>query len=147
MIMTPEERDWYLASLIRAKCVAKGNARTWSESDRQLRNEALYYEMGLGKSYAQICNELSERWGCHLETIRKYIRLARRDLLEMSKESIEEYKAKMMEKLERLAADAERSHDRKTILAAYDQMNKIIGAYIQKVEANVKETITFDFGE
>ena len=68
-------------------------------------------------------------------------------MIETNKETIEEYRNKMMEKLERLAKDAEEAGDRKSMLAAYEQINKMNGVYTQKVEADVKGEIKFDFGE
>ena len=145
--MTIEERDTYLRGVIQTKKEAKGNGKVWAEADKMLRNEAIYYEMGLGKSYSQIMFDLSERWNCSQQTISDYITAARKALIETNKETIEEYRNKMMEKLERLAKDAEEAGDRKAMLAAYEQINKMSGVYTQKVEADVKGEIKFDFGE
>lgn len=145
--MTIEERDTYLRGIIQTKKVAKGNGKVWAEADKMLRNEAIYYEMGLGKSYSKIMFELSERWNCSKQTISDYIKGAREALIETNAETIEEYRNKMMEKLERLAKDAEEAGDRKSMLAAYDQINKMNGVYTQKVDADIKGEIHFDFGE
>lgn len=145
--MTIEERDTYLRGVIQTKKEAKGNGKVWAEADKMLRNEAIYYEMGLGKSYSQIMFDLSERWNCSQQTISDYITAARKALIETNKETIEEYRNKMMEKLERLAKDAEEAGDRKAMLSAYEQINKMSGVYTQKVEADVKGEIKFDFGE
>ena len=145
--MTIEERDTYLRGIIQTKKEARGNGKVWAEADKMLRNEAIYEEMGKGKSYSQICFELAERWNCSQSTIYDYITAARKALIETNKETIEEYRNKMMEKLERLAKDAEEAGDRKSMLAAYEQINKMNGVYTQKVEADVKGEIKFDFGE
>jgi hypothetical protein len=145
--MTIEERDTYLRGVIQTKKEAKGNGKVWAEADKMLRNEAIYYEMGLGKSYSKIMFDLSERWNCSQQTISDYLKAARQALIETNKETIEEYRNKMMEKLERLAKDAEEAGDRKAMLAAYEQINKMSCVYTQKVEADVKGEIKFDFGE
>lgn len=145
--MTIEERDTYLRGVIQTKKEAKGNGKVWAEADKMLRNEAIYYEMGLGKSYSKIMFDLSERWNCSKQTISDYLKAARQALIETNEETIEEYRNKMMEKLERLAKDAEEAGDRKAMLSAYDQINKMSGVYTQKVEADVKGEIKFDFGE
>lgn len=102
--------------------------------------------MGLGKSYAKMRYELAERWDCTQKQVEVYIADARKALLKTSQENIEEYRTKMIEKLERLAEEAEANGDRKSALAAYDQINKLNGAYTTKIEADVKEDIRFDFG-
>ena len=145
--MTIEERDAYFKALISEKAHARRDRKAWNDTDRVLRDEALYYEMGLGKSNSQIAYELSERWGCHFSSIIRYLREAKQRLIETNNDNPEAFKNKMMEKLERLAKDAEEHGDRKSQLAAYDQINKINGNYTQKIEADVNATIKFEFGE
>lgn len=145
--MTAEERDRYIANIVRENAASKGSHRTWTETDKEMRDECLYYEMGQGKSYAKIAAELSERWGCKQTTIYRYLTDARKRLAKINREKADEYRTKMIEKLERLANDALRHGDRKSALAAYDQISKLQGAYTNKVEADVKADITFDFGE
>lgn len=145
--MTIEERDAYLKALIDEKFTSRRANRAWTDEDRILRDEAIYHEMGLGKSNSQIAYDLSERWGCHFGTIMRYIKEAKQRLIATNNENPEMFKNKMMEKLERLAKNAEEHGDRKSMLAAYDQINKINGNYTQKIEADVNATIKFEFGE
>lgn len=145
--ITAAEKDAYIANVIRTKHLTKMNARSWSNDDLVIRDEIIYHEMGLGKSTSQICYDLSERWGCHFQTVMKYVSEAKKRLIETNRENPESFKQKMMEKLERLAKDAEAHNDRKTMLAVYAEMNKLNNMYTTKVEADVKETITFEFGE
>lgn len=147
-MMTEQERDKVIAHAIeiRRPNSAKNSIKKWSDEELNLRREAIYAEMGKGKSIMQMCYELAERWGCNQQMVGKYITEARKYLKEASAEHIEEYRAKMIEKLERLAADAEAHNDRKSMLAAYDQISKLSGAYTTKIEADVKEEIKFDFG-
>ena len=53
----------------------------------------------------------------------------------------------MIEKLERLAADAEAHNDRKSMIAAYEQISKLKGAYTTKVEADINGELRFKFGD
>ena len=145
--MTIEERDKYIRDTARRKRESGGANKAWTDEEKIIRHEAILYELGLGKSIAQMTHELIERWGVSDKTITNYIKECRQYLAEKGMENIEEYRSKMIEKLERLAADAQLAGDRKTMLAAYDQISKLSGAYTQKVEADVKQEIKFDFGE
>lgn len=147
-MMTIEERDKYIATVIKEKIVAKGNCKIWSEEDKLIRDEAIYHEMGKGKSTAQIAYELTERWECKVQTVYRYIKEAKQRLIQINKENPEAFRNKMMEKIERVARKAEEAGDRKSMLAAYDMLNKLNGAYtqVQKVEADVKSDIKFEFG-
>lgn len=144
--MTVEERDGIIRRAIAMRKETHTPKRKWEEAELNLRNEAIYHEMGLGKSYAKMCFDLAERWGCTQKMVQSYITTARKALSETAKENIEEYRTKMIEKLERLADDAKAAGDRKSVLAAYDQISKLSGAYTTKVEADVNAEIKFDFG-
>ena len=144
--MTIEERDGIIRRAIAMRKEKHTPKRKWEESELNLRREAIYHEMGLGKSYAFMCYDLAERWDCSQSQMQDYIAEARRALSQTAKEGIEEFRTKMTEKLERLAKDAEEHGDRKSMLAAYDQISKLNGAYTTKVEAEVNGDIKFDFG-
>lgn len=145
--MTIEERDAYIAEAIRRRSNdGKSPRKKWTPEEVEVRNEAIFDELGKGKSLMKIYYELSDRWGCAQSSIEKYVREAKKALMQKATEGIEEYRSKMIEKLERLAEEAERSGDRKSMLAAYDQISKLSGAYTNKIEANVDAEIKFEFG-
>lgn len=145
---TLEERDAYLRDACYRKAHGGQKNRKWTETELSVRREAIYYEMGQGKSYSKMVYDLQQRWGASERTIRSYIKDAKEQLVLYNEESKEHFRNKMIEKLERLADDALANNDRKSALAAYDQISKLNGAYVQKVEADVKEetTISFKFG-
>jgi hypothetical protein len=146
--MTIEERDAMIADSIKRRS-NRGNSsnKKWTEEELNLRHEAIFQEMGKGKSQMQIAFELSQRWGCNQGTVERYIAEAKKSLQEKAVENIEEYRSKMIEKLERLAADAEAHNDRKSMIAAYEQISKLKGAYTTKVEADINGELRFRFGD
>lgn len=145
--MTVEERDATIRSIIEKH---RNNKKLlWTELEVALRNEAILYEMGCGKSYSEMMFDLAERWNCSRQSVENYIRAAKDMIMKANQETIEQFRHKMVEKLERLARNAEQAGDRKSMLAAYDQINKLKGAYtqVQKVDADIKGEIHFEFGE
>lgn len=147
-MFTVEERDNFLRNAHLRHTANGGNRKKWTDDEISVRREAIYYEMGRGKSYAQIVFELEDRWGACNRTIRSWIADAKAELVKQNNDSKEEFIKKMEEKLERIAEDALSHGDRKSALAAYEQINRLNGAYTQKIEADVKEetTISFKFG-
>ena len=147
-MLTIEERDTLLRNAHIRHTKNGGNRRKWTDDEISVRREAIYHEMGLGKSYAQMVFELQERWGASNRTVRAWISDAKAELVRQNDGNKEEYINKMVEKLERLAEDALAHNDRKSALAAYDQINRLNGAYTQKIEADVKEetVVSFRFG-
>ena len=146
--MTTEERDAFIREAIRRRS-NKGSSprKKWSPEETEIRNEAIFDELGKGKSVMKTCYDLAERWGCCQVSIEKYIKEAKKALMERATEGIEEYRSKMIEKLERLAEDAEAHNDRKSMLAAYEQISKLSGAYTTKVEADINGELRFKFGD
>lgn len=146
--MTIEERDAFIANSIKSRSHgSKGTVKKWTPEEIEIRNEAIFEEMGKGKSFMKIQYELAQRWGCSQTSIEKYFKAAKQALMEKATEGIEEYRSKMIEKLERLAEDAEAHNDRKSMLAAYEQISKLQGAYSTKVEAEINGDIRFKFGD
>ena len=147
-MMTVEERDNFMRSAHKRHTQNGGNRKKWTDDEVSVRREAIYHEMGLGKSYSQMVFDLQERWGASNRTIRAWISDAKQELIRQNDENKEEYLNKMIEKLERLAEDALAHNDRKSAIAAYDMVNKLNNAYTQKIEADVKgeTTISFRFG-
>lgn len=147
-MLTAEERDTYIRDACQRKIRGGQKNKKWTETELSVRREAIYQEMGQGKSYAQMLYELQERWGMSERTIKSYIADAKEQLVLHNEESKEEFINKMVEKLERLADDALSHNDRKSALAAYDQINRLNNAYTQKIEADVNQetTISFKFG-
>ena len=147
--LTPEQYDEKIRAIFEKKreLPTQSHYRKWTENELSIRREAILREFGMGKSYSKLCYELVDRWGITLKVAKECIKDVYEQLKLNYKEELDAYKEKMIEKLERLADDAERHGDRKAMLAAYDQINKIQGVYSQKVEADVKSTMTFDFGE
>lgn len=146
--MTVEERDAFIAHAIMNRSNnGKLPRKKWSPEELEIRNEAIFEELGKGKSIMKVCYDLAERWGCAQSSIQKYVKEAKQALMERATEGIEEYRSKMIEKLERLAEDAEAHNDRKSMLAAYEQISKLQGAYSTKVEAEINGDIRFKFGD
>lgn len=146
--MTLEERDAFISNSIRRRSNGgKSAMKKWTKEEVEVRNEAIFEELGKGKSIMKVCYELAERWGCCQASIEKYIKEAKQALMDKATEGIEEYRSKMIEKLERLAEDAEAHGDRKSMLAAYEQISKLQGAYSTKVEAEINGDIKFKFGD
>lgn len=147
-MMTVEERDNFIKEAIERHKQFGRPLKTWTEDELAVRREAIYREMGQGKSYSQMVFELMDRWGASNKSVRNWIADAKAELVKQNKENKDEYVNKMVEKLERLADDALAHNDRKSALAAYDQINKLNGAYTQKIDAEVKgdTIISFRFG-
>lgn len=143
----PDERDDYIKHTIANLAKCGGKSHKWFPHEIAVRRESIYYWLGQGKSKMALRSFLGERWGVSGPTIEKYVRDAVKALLEEAKESQEEFRKKMIEKLERLADDAIRHGDRKSALAAYEQISKLNGAYTNKVEASLNTDIKFKFGE
>lgn len=145
---TQDEIDAFVSDAHRRHIRNAGQKKKWTPDEVAVRREGIYREMGKGKSYSQMVRELIDRWGASDRTIRIWVSDAKDALIKTNAESREEYCNKMYEKLERLAAEAEEAGDRKSMLAAYEMMNKMNGVYTQKVEADIKgeTTIAFKFG-
>lgn len=145
--MTPQERDNYLKAVMHEKSQSQGDHRKWQERDVLLRRESIYYWMGRGKSRIQLQTFLADLWETPPKTVKRHIKDAEDALCAETIDNIEDYKKKMIEKLQRIADDAMANGDRKSALAAYEQINKLNGAYTQKIEAEVSGEMHFDFGE
>lgn len=145
--MSPSERDGYIKGLIAKHRNARGSNQKWSDDEVIVRREAVYYWMGRGKSKHQLKVFLSELWDCEIKSAARYVLDAEKALCQQDEETIQEFRLKQIEKLQRIADDALEAGDRKSALAAYDQINKLNAAYTSKVEADVKGDMRFDFGE
>lgn len=144
---TPEERDNYIKDALARMKAAGGRSKRWRENDIIIRRESIYYWMGQGKSRNALRLFLADLWDCSFHAVDNYIKDALDTLAQSSVEKNDEYRTKMIEKLERVAEDAMNNGDRKSALAAYEQMSKLNGAYTQKVEADLHTDIKFKFGE
>lgn len=145
-MMTPAEREKHLIAIVKKKKTNNGIHSKWTDDEKMVRRDFIYYWYGKGKSDAQMGKLIVETLGCNYTTARSYIRDANEYLAELSKENIQTYREKMIEKLEQLAEEALATRDRKTALACYDQISKLNGAYTQKIEADLKGDIKFEFG-
>lgn len=146
-LLSQAERDNRIRSIIEVKKNSEGANRKWTEDEVTLRRECVYYWLGRGKSRTQLKVFLAELWDCTPRSVYTYIKDAEDALTAEARDNIEEYRKKMIEKLQRIADDAMAAGDRKSALLAYEQINKLEGAYTQKVEADIKGDVHFDFGE
>lgn len=151
--LTPDEVD----ELIKAKLAShssKGGrwankaGKLWDERTINIRRAVVYDLLGQGLSRVRIAQELMARWGVTEKPAYDYIKDALENLISDNENFKDSVRESMMHRLESLAEDALAHNDRKSALSAYEQMNKLQGLYVNKVEADVKEdtTIRFEFG-
>lgn len=146
-VMSQQDRDNYIKGIIKKKREKVGANRRWKDDEITVRRESIYHYMGQGKSKLQLRVFLAELWDCTYRSAETYIKDAEEYLCQQDENTIQSYRKKMIEKLQRIADDAMKVGDRKSALAAYDQINKLNAAYTAKVEADIKGDIKFDFGE
>lgn len=145
---TPEEQDAIIKAKLAQQSIngSKFNYR-WSEDALMVRRQVIIDLLGQGLSHFRIQQELMSRWGVCKTTTFNYIKDAIEYMAESSKEFYKEKTDLMVSRLEAIAEDALAHGDRKSALTAYEQINKITGLYINKIDADVKGDveITFDF--
>lgn len=159
--LTPEEIDEHIKALLAVnpqkggKGTPKGYTRgrrypcVWTDADLMLRRQVILDLVGQGLSKRRVNEEMCARWGVSLTSAYAYYNDAMNYMVADNKDVIDKYRDIQISRLESLAEDALAHNDRKSALAAYDQLSKLTGQYVQKIEAEVKEdqTIRFEFGD
>lgn len=126
----------------------RGGTRTniWNEETLLVRRQVILDYMAQGLGHTRIAQELMNRWGIGDNVARSYIKDAIEYLEESSLDFAEHTTSIMTKRLEAIAEDALAHGDRKSALAAYDQLNKMNGHYLANVNLKTDTTISFDFG-
>lgn len=121
----------------------------WREEELVLRNMAIYNLLRKGLSQQRVKEELMKRWGVAYKTADEYIKMAVEALAndDAYKQDLEEMRSVMVEQLSDIVEKARERGDMALSLKAYQELNKINGLAVQKVEEKVENntTITFDF--
>lgn len=121
----------------------------WREEELVLRNMAIYNLLRKGLSQQRVKEELMKRWGVAYKTADEYIKMAVEALADDDayKEDLEKMRSVMVEQLSDIVEKARERGDMALSLKAYQELNKINGLAVQKVEEKVENntTITFDF--
>lgn len=121
----------------------------WREEELVLRNMAIYKLLRKGLSQQRVKEELMKRWGVAYKTADEYIKMAVEALADDDayKEDLEKMRSVMVEQLSDIVEKARERGDMALSLKAYQELNKINGLAVQKVEEKVENntTITFDF--
>lgn len=117
----------------------------WNEAELCLRRQVITDLLCQGLSSTRVKQELMSRWEVSGASAIHYIKDAIESMASDNEVFIEKARDIMLHKLEGIAEDALAHNDRKSALSAYEQMNKISGLYKDKIEADVKTEIKFDF--
>ena len=121
----------------------------WREEELVLRNMAIYNLLRKGLSQQRVKEEIMKRWGVAYKTADEYIKMAVEALAndDAYKEDLEKMRSVMVEQLSDIVEKARERGDMALSLKAYQELNKINGLAVQKVEEKVENntTITFDF--
>lgn len=158
--MTPDEVDNHIRTIINQNAAKGGRGQirgrkgkaystVWGDADVMLRRQVILDLIGQGLSRRRIVEELCARWGVTTQRVYEYYKDAFNSMINDNEEVVEKYRDLQVGRLEALAEDALAHNDRKSALAAYEQLSKLNGLYVNKVEADVKEdkTIKFSFGD
>ena len=118
----------------------------WPDYYKRIRRVAILRMIRQGKSNAKIISEIQDRWGVATwMTAKSYIDDAIKGLQEldseplMKKQAIEEMLRDTMEK-------CMSEGKTKEAMTALDMLNKMGGNYVNKIEAEIKTEIEFNFG-
>lgn len=125
-------------------CAQKGKV-VWTEAELCLRRQVVTDLLCQGLSSTRVKQELMSRWNVSEESAYNYLRDAINSMASDNEVFMEKARDIMIHKLEGVAENALEHNDRKSALAAYEQLNKISGLYKDKIEADVKTEIKFDF--
>lgn len=121
----------------------------WREEELVLRNMAIYKLLRKGLSQQRVKEELMKRWGVAYKTADEYIKMAVEALADDDayRQDLEKMRSVMVEQLSDIVEKARERGDMALSLKAYQELNKINGLAVQKVEEKVENntTITFDF--
>lgn len=155
--MTDEERDVIVRAAIddaRPERTARnkrkgGLLKIWDEYRVEVRRYCIMSMLNTGKSYIECKREMMERWNICKASADNYLKDALDAVSEVNDKYRDKWRDVQLERLQKIIDDALAHGDRKSALAANEQINKITGQYVTKVEADVKEdtTVRFDFGD
>lgn len=157
--MTDEQRDEIVKSRVHSKQIGKtkgedgkcvyGKKLKWDDYAVDVRRYVIMSLINQGKSYTQTRLEITERWEIARTTAENYIKDALGAVGEINEMLRLQWRDVQLERLQKIIDDALAHGDRKSALMANEQINKITGQYITKIDAEVKEdsTVRFDFGD
>lgn len=117
----------------------------WHDEDMALRNYAIWkllYKQG--KSRVDTMRDIKQRWGIHQSTAYEYIKIAEKEVNASYDETAEEYRAKNMEKAQKLYNMAIENNQPKVAIQALDMINKLQGLYTENKTVTVND-IRFEF--
>lgn len=118
----------------------------WPDYLKRIRRVAILRLIRQGKSNAKIIEEIMDRWGIKKDmTVKRYIDDALTDLKDLDSEPL--IKKQAIEEMLRDTMEKCMAEGRtKEAMAALDMLNKMGGNYINKLEAEIKTEIEFNFG-
>lgn len=150
--MSPDEQDNLIISCLNRTSSRGGKSSgqsIWNESAILVRRQVILELLGQGLSHIRIKYELMSRWGICKSCAEDYIKDAIEFLKEGNRDIAEDVRDILMEKIQAIAEESIIQNDRKSALQAYDMLNKMLGHYTTKIEADVdsNNNIHFDFGE
>lgn len=155
--MTDDERDVIVRAAIEDARPEKihdnvrkgGLLKIWDEYRVEVRRYCVMRMLNTGKSYIECKREMMERWSISKSSADNYLKDALDAVSEVNDKYRDKWRDVQLERLQRIIDDALAHGDRKSALAANEQINKITGQYITKIDADVKEdsTVRFDFGD
>ena len=121
------------------------NKNKWSDENIDLRNYAIWkllYKQG--KSRTEVSRVIRSRWGVSEKTAYKYIREAEDAVNATYDETVEELRAKNMEKAQALYDMAIANNQPKVAMQALEILNKLKGLYTENKTITVND-IRFEF--
>lgn len=142
--LTDEEIDLRIVPQIEA-IQEDSNKNKWSDENIDLRNYAIWkllYKQG--KSRTEVSRVIRSRWGVSEKTAYKYIREAEDAVNATYDETVEELRAKNMEKAQALYDMAIANNQPKVAMQALEILNKLKGLYTENKTITVND-IRFEF--
>lgn len=142
--LSDEEIDLRILPQVRLIQEANGS-RQWTEENKNLRNYAVWrllYKQG--KSRVATARALVDRWGVSQQTAYEYIRNAENEVNATYDETVEEIRAKNMEKAQTLYDMAMANNQPKVAMQALEILNKLKGLYENKTTLTVND-VRFEF--
>lgn len=113
----------------------------------QITSEAKQYmiisDIAKGMTYTEIVNKYVNEWGLGLKTVQNYVVEA---VAYMRSDAAKESLIAMnLERLDNLYSESVKEKDRKNALKAIDTINKMSGAYTERVKIEGDSDITLNF--
>lgn len=122
-------------------------AKAWTEELVELRRRYIIYYAVHGWTNVSIMNDLCDNIGCHKSVAKEYIKDAYHSLVADAAEFKESDRQTLISKFEDIAEECRSRGDNKTAIKALEEVAKLKGLAIDKVELQGEQTITFNFGQ